>query len=183
MKSFMKDLRGLIPATAARNQAGLVGKMMKIGVYSVRIESLLGEGGFAQIYKARDSVSNAAYALKHMRLMGEGEALADCHAEIDTLQQLRGLPHILNLKAVVMTGPKGAEQEAYLLLDLCQENLVEYCSHARGPLPNSEVALIFLAGCKALSALHLQQPPMAHRCAFRIDALLSRMAAVPCLLL
>lgn len=163
MKSFMKDLRGLIPATATRNQAGLVGKMMKIGAFSVRIESLLGEGGFAQIYKARDSVSNAAYALKHMRLMGEGEALADCHAEIDSLQQLRGLPHILTLKAVVMTGPKGAEQEAYLLLDLCQENLVEYCSRLRGPLPNSEVAQIFLAACKALSALHLQQPPMAHR--------------------
>ena len=88
----MKDVRGLInQAGAARSgqQGALVGKMMKIGAYSVRVEALLGEGGFAQIYKVKDSVSGAVFALKHMRLAGEGEALTDCHAEVDTLQQLR----------------------------------------------------------------------------------------------
>lgn len=88
----MKDMRGLInQANAARagQQGALVGKMLKIGAYSVRVETLLGEGGFAQIYKVKDTLSGSVYALKHMRLAGEGEALTDCHAEVDTLQQLR----------------------------------------------------------------------------------------------
>ena len=65
---------------------------------------------------------------------------------------------------MAFTGPKGAEQEAYLLMELCQENLVEYVAARKGQLPNSEVAAIFLAACKAVSHLHQQTPPMAHRC-------------------
>lgn len=48
-------------------------------------------------------------------------------------------------------------------MELCQDNLVEYVQGQRGPLPNSEVAQIFLAACKAISHLHLQTPPYAHR--------------------
>ena len=92
MKSFMKDVRGLINQAGVRaggQQHAMVGKMMKIGQYSVRVEAFLAEGGFAQLFRVKDSLSGASFALKHMRLAGEGEALADCHAEVDSLQQLR----------------------------------------------------------------------------------------------
>ena len=95
MKSFMKDMRGLINqagSRAAGQQHAMVGKMMKIGPYSVRVEAFLAEGGFAQLFRVKDTLSGTSFALKHMRLAGEGEALADCHAEVDSLQQLKWAP-------------------------------------------------------------------------------------------
>ena len=156
MKSFFKNV------VARKEPSGLVGKMVKVGSYMVRIEALLGEGGFASIYKARDGNTNRVYALKHMRLAGEEEALTDCHTEVNAMKLLAGQPYILPLKAVAFTGARGAEQEAYLLLELCQENLVEHMQHT-GPLSNKAVMHVFQCACRAVAAMHLADPPMAHR--------------------
>lgn len=156
MKSFFKNV------VQRKESSGLVGKMVKVGSYMVRIEALLGEGGFASIYKARDGNSNKVYALKHMRLAGEEEALSDCHTEVEAMKLLAGQPNILPLKAVAFTGPRGAEQEAYLLLELCQENLVEHMNR-KGPLSDRLVVHTFQCACRAVAAMHLSDPPMAHR--------------------
>ena len=156
MKSFFKNV------VQRKENSGLVGRMVKVGSYMVRIESLLGEGGFASIYKARDNNTNKAYALKHMRLAGEEEALQDCHTEVDAMKLLAGQANVLSLKAVAFTGARGAEQEAYLLLELCQENLVEYINR-KGPLSDKAVVHVFQCACRAVAAMHLSDPPMAHR--------------------
>lgn len=156
MKSFFKNV------VQRKEGPGLVGKMVKVGSYMVRVETLLGEGGFASIYRVRDGNTNKAYALKHMRLAGEQEALTDCHTEVEAMKLLAGQPYILPLKAVAFTGARGAEQEAYLLLELCQENLVEYMSR-KGPFSDKQVMHIFQCACRAVTALHLSDPPMAHR--------------------
>ncbi|KAK9806620.1 hypothetical protein WJX73_000737 [Symbiochloris irregularis] len=164
MKSFFKNAAANAAAVVQRKDGpGLVGKMMKVGSYMVRVESLLGEGGFASIYKARDTTTNKAYALKHMRLAGEREALSDCHTEVDAMKLLAGQPNILTLKAVAFSGSKGAEQEAYLLLELCQENLVEHINRKGRALDDKGVIHIFQCACRAVAAMHLSEPPMAHR--------------------
>lgn len=156
MKSFFKNV------VQRKDGPGLVGKTMKVGSYMVRVEALLGEGGFASIYRARDGNTNKAYAMKHMRLAGEEEALTDCHTEVDAMKLLAGQPNILPLKAVAFTGPRGAEQEAYLLLELCSENLVEFMNR-KGPLSDKAVVHIFQCACRAVAAMHLSEPPLAHR--------------------
>lgn len=42
------------------------------------------------------------------------------------MRALRECPYVLHLRAVAFVGPAGAEEEAFMLLDLCRENLVSY---------------------------------------------------------
>ena len=161
MKSFLKDLKGF--AQKAETKGMLIGKTIKVGPYTVRPEAVLGEGGFATIYRVKDSTSGAAYALKHMHLMGDTDAIADCQTEVDTLKRLREVPTVLTLRAVAYAGVKGQEQEAFLLLDMCQDNLVDYLSKRDSQLPDSQVITIFHAVCRAVAAMHHSDPPLAHR--------------------
>ena len=52
MKSFLKGLGN-------QKTAGLVGKVLKVGPYTIRVESSIGEGGFASIYKVWPNASCA----------------------------------------------------------------------------------------------------------------------------
>ena len=162
MKSFLKDLKGFGQKAEARGGM-LVGKTLKVGPYTIRPEAVLGEGGFATIYKARDSNSGTLYALKHMHLMGDKDAIADCKTEIDTLQRLQDSPTVLTLRATAFAGVKGQEQEAFLLLDLCQDNLVDHLSKRDSQLPDVQVITIFHAVCQAVATMHHMSPPLAHR--------------------
>jgi len=164
MKSFLKDLKGFGQKAEAKGM--LIGKTIKVGAYTIRPEAVLGTGGFATIYKVRDSTSGAVYALKHMHLMGDRDAIADCQTEVDTLRMLRDIPTVLTLRAVAYAGVKGQEQEAFLLLDMCQDNLVEYLSKRDSQLPDSQVITIFHAVCQAVAAMHHNTPPLAHRLVF-----------------
>ena len=161
MKSFLKDLKGFGQKAEAKGM--LIGKTIKVGPYTIRPEAVLGTGGFATIYKVRDSTSGAVYALKHMHLMGDRDAIADCQTEVDTLSRLRDIPTVLTLRAVAYAGVKGQEQEAFLLLDMCQDNLVEYLNKRDSQLPDSQVITLFHAVCQAVAAMHHNDPPLAHR--------------------
>ena len=161
MKSFLKDLKGF--GQKAEPKAMLIGKIIKVGPYTIKPEAVLGQGGFATIYKVRDTTSNAVYALKHMHLMGDRDAIADCQTEVDTLKRLREVPSVLTLRALAFAGVKGQEQEAFLLLDMCQDNLVEYLTKQTSQLPDHQVIIIFHAVCQAVAAMHRCEPPLAHR--------------------
>lgn len=161
MKSFLKDLKGFGQKPEAKGQ--LIGKTLKVGPYTIRPENMVGEGGFATIYKVRDSTSGTVYALKHMHLMGDKDAIADCQTEVETLKRLRDVPTVLTLRAVAYAGIKGQEQEAFLLLDMCQDNLVTYLGKRDSQLPDNQVITIFHAVCQAVAAMHHCDPPLAHR--------------------
>ena len=160
MKSFLKDLKGFGQKSEPKGM--LIGKTINVGPYTIKPEAVLGEGGFATIYKVRDT-SGAVYALKHMHLMGDRDAIADCQTEVDTLKRLREVPTVLTLKALAYAGVKGQEQEAFLLLDMCQDNLVNYLNKRDSQLPDSQVITIFHAICQAVAAMHHNDPPLAHR--------------------
>lgn len=51
----------------------LTGRTVKVQSYLVKVEGVLGEGGFATIYRCSDNTTRAAFALKHFRLRcGDG---------------------------------------------------------------------------------------------------------------
>ena len=79
------------------------------------------------------------------------------------MQRLRDNAHVLRLRAVAYTGPKGQQEEAFLLLDLCRHNLVDHLREINGPLRDAEVLIIFQSVCKAVAAMHEQDPPLIHR--------------------
>ncbi|KAK9816438.1 hypothetical protein WJX72_000236 [[Myrmecia] bisecta] len=159
LKGFLKGLG----AGIHQQSGGLLGKTVKVGPYTVRVEALLGEGGFASIYRVRDNSTSAAYALKHMRLNGDREAIADCYTEVETMKKLRGSACILTMRAVAFAGPKGAETEAFLLLDLCKDSLVDFSRQRNNKLSDSVLMHIFQSVCTAVSAMHHADPPLAHR--------------------
>lgn len=78
----MKSVGGFLRNVVQRKEGGLVGRTFRVGAYTIRVEAHLGDGGFASIYRVRDTSSNSAFALKHMRMGGEPEALVDCHTEV-----------------------------------------------------------------------------------------------------
>jgi serine/threonine protein kinase len=58
--------------------------------------SLLGRGGFSEVYKVQSMEDNEVYALKAVSYTHEGEGLLA--NEIKILQKLKGLPWIVELK-------------------------------------------------------------------------------------
>ena len=82
---------------------------------------------------------------------------------METLKKLRDHPNVLTLRAVAYVGAKGAEQEAFLLLDLCRESLVEHLRAQEAPLPDADVLTIFHSVCRAVALMHHQNPPLSHR--------------------
>ena len=57
-----------------------------------------------------------------------------------------------------------AQTEAYLLLDLCTETLVDRLSASHeGRLPEPAALAAFTAVCEAVAIMHAQLPPIAHR--------------------
>lgn len=160
MKSFLNRVAN------RKDTGGLVNKVVKVGPYTVKVEACLGEGGQATIYRVRDSGTNTAYALKHMHLRGDLSAIEDCLTEIGVMKKLRDHPHVLTLRASALLGPKDQEQEAFLLLDLCTDNLVEYMKQRNNILSDASVLDIFHSVCKAVAIMHQQEPPLSHRCDF-----------------
>jgi hypothetical protein len=57
-----------IAQSAKAGSGPLTGKTVKVQSYSVKIENVLGEGGFATIYRCSDNTTKASFALKHFRL-------------------------------------------------------------------------------------------------------------------
>lgn len=102
MKKFIEKLG------KKENTNSLLGKTVIVGQYKVLVEKLIGEGGFASIYKAHD-VNNPGtiYALKHMRLHADSDAIKEVQQEAKTMAKLKGHPNILRLLAVAFAGPPG----------------------------------------------------------------------------
>lgn len=68
------------------------------------MESVLGEGGYATIYKARCMESGNLYAVKHLRLTADAEAIKEVQNEAKTMTKLQGHPNVLQLLAVAFAG-------------------------------------------------------------------------------
>lgn len=80
------------------------------------------------------------------------------------MRALQPCPHVLRLHAVAFSGPKGAEQEAVLLMDLAAGSLPAHLAARGYKLDDGEVLAIFLPICRAIHAMHSLSPPVAHRC-------------------
>jgi serine/threonine protein kinase len=90
----------------SKESNALIGKSVQVGQYQLRVESLLGEGGFASIYRVRDVATGAPFALKHLRLQADADAIKEVQHEAKVMAKLRGHPNILRMHTVAFAGPK-----------------------------------------------------------------------------
>lgn len=49
-------------------QGALSGSTLRVGAFTVKVDNVIGEGGFATIYLVTDCTTGARFALKHFRL-------------------------------------------------------------------------------------------------------------------
>lgn len=142
--------------------APLVGKVVQVGQYRLKVEAHLGEGGFASIYRVKDVASGESFALKHIRL-GSKETVDMVRHEAKVMNKLKGYANVLRLISVAFGGDQGAETDAYMLLDLCTDNLYRFMQRHDFTLPDATLLDIFFAVCNAVGEMHRQEPPLAHR--------------------
>lgn len=123
-----------------------------------RIVDLVGQGGFAAVYRAWDLRLNAPCAVKES-FDGSVEAQRQFQREASVLANLRhpNLPRVVDFFSV--TG-----QGQYLVMDFIEgEDLESKVNRYGGSLPEQEVAGWISQICHALNYLHQQNPPIIHR--------------------
>lgn len=154
----------VIAATKQKDPSGtLVGKSIKVGIYTVRLESIIGEGGYACIYKARDINTGDVFALKHLRISPDAESAELVQREARTMSRLRGHPNILRLHAAAFLGPAGAETECFMLMEYCPNTLLDLLHKTSFQLDEATILDVFTAVCEGVCHMHRQNPPLTHR--------------------
>jgi len=161
MKKLLEKLGGGGASKDAVNT--LVGKTVVVGAYTVRVESLVGEGGLATVYRAVSVANGQPFALKHLRLMADSDAIKDVQMESKHMAKFKGHPNIVQLHSVAFAGPSGAETDGFMLLEYCPGTLLELMQRSNFNLDDLTVFTVFSEVCNAVAHMHRQNPPVAHR--------------------
>ena len=70
---------------------------------------------------------------------------------------------MLRLHAAAFAGPKGAETDAFLLVDHCPDTLLTAMQRASFQLDERTVVDVFSCAASGIAHMHRQSPPLAHR--------------------
>jgi len=130
-------------------------------------ERAIAEGGFAFVHLARHAETGEIYAVKRM-LAQDRDSAELARAERALLANLPPHPNIVRMFASTVRQAARCE-EHLLLLEYCSRGtLIRHCTpDAHGALPPvlriTRLLEAFLGVCRAVSHLHAQAPPIAHR--------------------
>jgi serine/threonine-protein kinase len=118
-----------------------------------RIEKLIGEGGFGQVWRATAEDSGAIVAIKilHLELVRSADALTRFEREIDAVQRL----HHRNAVRALGYG-KLEDGRPYLALEYVDGPSLLHVITERRTLPPHEVLAVLAPLCDALAAAHAQ---------------------------
>jgi serine/threonine-protein kinase len=117
-----------------------------------RLDRLIGEGGFGQVWRAHRESDGEGVAIKvlHLELVRSVDAMTRFQRELDAIERLdhpnvvRGLGH----------GTLG-DGRPYLLLEYIEGPSLRDVLHERGALPPAEMLTILEPLCDALHVAHL----------------------------
>ncbi|KAI4470594.1 serine/threonine protein kinase [Holotrichia oblita] len=157
----MKKLFSKIDNTAKETN-NYVGKVFTVGRYTVSVEEVLAEGGFAIVYLVKAN-NGSRYALKRMYVNNEQD-LNVAKREIQIASNLSGHKNIIGYIDSSLTATGGGVYEVLLLMPYCQNNVLGLMKARGKPLFSEvEVLTIFCDTCEAVSRLHHCQTPIIHR--------------------
>ena len=119
--------------------------------------AFIDEGTYGRVWRARDPVTRRLYALKQVKMAGEGEGGAfpvTALREATLLLRLRH-PHIVRVREVVVGERVGGAESFYLVMEHCEgdlRGLLESCGGV--PLSQRAVKTILAQLCSAVAHLH-----------------------------
>ena len=140
-------------------------QLVTIGTRQLRVGDLLGEGGYAFVYKAEDMETGAIFALKRM-LMQDEENIGLADLEIDIMKKLAGKAFVIQLLGSTkrkIDQPRATEY--FVLMELCTGgSLMDLITRRhKEKFKEPQLCSIFYQIVVAVSHLHKMKPPVAHR--------------------
>ena len=143
-----------------------VGSLVEVDGLRVQITKLLGEGGYAFIYAARDSATGKEFALKRF-LVFEESKVKEVVAEIRLNKELKGQKDFVGYvtaASVDHSQGKTVNKEFLLLMEICSGgNLAELLQKTRESLSPANICIVMGSLARALSVLHSRPNPVIHR--------------------
>jgi len=131
------------------------------------IDRLLGEGGFAFVYKVVDPYNSQKFAIKKL-LCQTDDSISGAKKELEVFQHFkhRNLLHLLDHEMKQSIRIHGA-QELYLLLPLYSQGTLQDVLDAIKTAPDKgfsskQILTLFLSACNGLKELHSHNPPQCH---------------------
>ncbi|XP_017757227.1 PREDICTED: AP2-associated protein kinase 1 isoform X2 [Eufriesea mexicana] len=156
----MKKLFSKIENTS-KEPNSYIGKVFVVGRYTVTVEEVLAEGGFAIVFLVKSS--SGRYALKRMYVNNEHD-LNVCKREIQIASNLNGHKNIIGYLDSSITHIGGGVHELLLLMPYCKSQVLQMMNNRlQTGFSESEVLQIFCDICEAVSRLHHCQTPIIHR--------------------
>ena len=153
-------------AKAAAEKAAAAAAELAAGTKSVTIEerqyvltSLIAEGGFAYVYKARDVASGERFAVKKV-ITQDRAAVQIAETELNFLRTLPPHPNIIRLGGgCKQPSPTGAGFEYLFALELCSGGaLTKHVQPGARRLSEAAVLRRFVDTCKGVAHMHAQRP-------------------------
>ena len=151
------------------------GRTCVVGSHSVKVRSLLAEGGFSFCFVVVDSYSREVLVLKRMRIVADNEeAVALAHREFALVETLPPHPHVIRfIDGAWRSGTGGGVDHGPGLVEV--DILMEFASggtamaevaafRARGErMPEARVLRRWRDLVSGVAHLHAQHPAIAHR--------------------
>jgi hypothetical protein len=150
----MSDSRNRKP----RSTGGIAGMMAAAPpeIEGYRIERLIGEGGFGQVWRATRDGALVAIKVLHLELIRSHDAIVRFERELAATERL-------NHRHVVRAVDHGTltDGRPYLVLEYVEGPSLRDVIHERGSLPPHEMLAILEPLCDALAAAHAME--LVHR--------------------
>ncbi|XP_013776975.1 uncharacterized protein LOC106461676 [Limulus polyphemus] len=161
MKKLFSKLENKIEQSP-KEATSFVGKVFNVGKFSVTVEDIIAEGGFALVFLVKGA-NSVRYALKRMFVNNEQD-LTVCKREIQIASSLRGHKNIIGLIDSNITHVGGGVYEVLMLMHYCRGHVLQLMNEKlHVGFSEQEVMRIFCDVCEALSRLHHCQTPIIHR--------------------
>jgi cyclin G-associated kinase len=145
---------------------GFVGSVGEVDGLQVQVTRLLGEGGYAFIYSAKELTSGGEFALKRF-LVFEESKVAEVVAEIRLIKELKEQGDVVSFvtaASVDHSQGKKVNKEFLLLMELCSGgDLAQMLRRGQAALSPPDACLVLACLARSLAALHTRSPAVTHR--------------------
>ncbi|XP_061196230.1 uncharacterized protein LOC133204499 [Saccostrea echinata] len=147
---------------SAGTQNPYIGKVFTVGRFTVTVEDVIAEGGFAIVFLVKAQNGNH-YALKRLFVNNDHD-LTVCKREIHIAKTLSGHKNIISYVDSSISMAPNKVYEVMLLMQYCRDHVIQQMNEKiNSGFSEKEVLRIFCDVCEAVARLHHCQTPIIHR--------------------
>lgn len=145
---------------------GFIGSIVEVDGMQVQVSRLLGEGGYAFIYSAKEMTTGKEFALKRF-LVFEESKVSEVIQEIRLMKEVKGqgdFVKFVTAASVDHSQGKKVNKEFLLLMELCSGgDLAQLLRKTGESLSPGNVCVVMGCLARALKVLHTRSTPVTHR--------------------